>query len=61
MNLPVKISFLKMKAPKKQLELWLGKYQAKTTEQIFKKYEINKATLQRTDTSQQLQQLQIKQ
>ncbi len=60
-GLPVKVSYFKMKAPKMQLELWLGKYQAKTTEQIFKKYEINKATLQRADTRQQLQQLEIKQ
>ena len=54
MDLPVKVSLLKMKAPKKQLELWLGKYQPKTTEQIIKKYEINKALLQKTDTKQQL-------
>jgi hypothetical protein len=61
MDMPVKVSFFKMKAPKKQLELWLGKYQAKTTEQIFQKYEINKAVMQKTETKQQLQPIQIKQ
>jgi cell division protein FtsB len=61
MDMPVKVSFFKMKAPKKQLELWLGKYQAKTTEQIFKKYDINKATLQKAEIQKQIQQVQIKQ
>jgi hypothetical protein len=58
MDLPVRVSFLKMKAPKKQLELWLGKYEPKTTEQIIRKYEINKAMLQKTETNQQLQRIQ---
>lgn len=58
MDLPVRVSFLKMKAPKKQLELWLGKYEPKTTEQIIRKYEINKALLQKTETNQQLQRIQ---
>ena len=39
-GLPVKVTTLKMKAPKKQLELWIGKYQPKSKEQIFKKYDI---------------------
>jgi tyrosyl-tRNA synthetase len=38
-NSPVRVNALKMKAPKKQLELWLGKYQPRTTEQIIQKYE----------------------
>lgn len=39
-GLPVKVTALKMKAPKKQLELWIGKYQPKSKEQIFEKYDI---------------------
>jgi FtsZ-binding cell division protein ZapB len=61
LDLPVKANFFKMKAPKKQLELWLGKYQAKTTEQIFKKYDINKTLLEKQVTLKKVQQMQIKQ
>jgi hypothetical protein len=61
MDMPLKVNFLKMKAPKKQLELWLGKYQAKTTEQIFKKYEIDKTLLEKQVSLKKVQQMQIKQ
>jgi FtsZ-binding cell division protein ZapB len=61
LDLPVKASFFKMKAPRKQLELWLGKYQAKTTEQIFKKYDINKTMMEKNAARKQIQQIQIKQ
>jgi len=46
MGLPVKVSYVKMKTPKKQLELWLGKYKPKTTEQIFEKYDVQQVMLE---------------
>lgn len=55
-GLPVKVNLLKMKAPKKQLELWVGKYQAKTTNQILEKYGIKEANYKNVIQKQQMQQ-----
>lgn len=40
-GLPIKVTEVNLKSQKKQLELWLGKYQPKTRAQILQKYEIN--------------------
>lgn len=57
-GLPVKLNMLKLKAPKKQLELWIGKYQAKTTNQILEKYGIKEANYKNVLQKQQIQQKQ---
>lgn len=45
-GLPIKVTQVNMKSPKKQLELWIGKYQPKTRTQILQKYEISPDLIQ---------------
>lgn len=57
---PVQVSFQKMKAPRHQLELWIGKYQPKTTDEIFKKYDIKKELLNKAVIQKQIQDVKAK-
>lgn len=45
-GMPIKVTSVSMKSPKKQLELWIGKYQPKTRTQILQKYEISADLIQ---------------
>jgi len=49
-GMPVKVNYQEIKSPKQQLEVWIGKYEPKTTEQILKKYEVNKNLFNRIAT-----------
>jgi flagellar biosynthesis/type III secretory pathway chaperone len=59
-GLPIKVTQVNMKSPKKQLELWLGKYQAKTRTQILQKYEISNELIQKSKRIQKMQRMPLK-
>jgi flagellar biosynthesis/type III secretory pathway chaperone len=45
-GMPILVTYVSMKSPQKQLELWIGKYQPKTRAQILQKYEIGNDLIQ---------------
>jgi hypothetical protein len=59
-GLPISVTSANMKSPKRQLELWIGKYQAKTRTQILQKYEISNNLIQSSKSIQKIQRLPLK-